>query len=235
MSHLSQNEFKLTSLNLQGFIDWDIRQSKILEYLRAEEPNIILFQEVVYDPGISAYNQVEQLNETLGYPFMHHAVVRLHSSATATNHREGLSILSHAPITQSNNLILIQDPQDEHTRIFQQVDIELGGRKHQLVNIHFSNRTNFATAQLKELLAYHVARGERPIMAGDFNLIDGLSPLRELRSYTSSADHTDYISYPGLPKPLDYILLPHGYDFATVAVSPDGLSDHRALTAIIKL
>lgn len=235
LSGTHSSTIKLTSLNLQGFVDWSDRKPKILEYLRSENPDIILFQEVVFNPALSPYNQVEELNQALGYSYEHHAVVRLHNSVTATNHREGLSVISKFPIMYGQTVILLQDPDDEHTRIFQRIDFKVSSRLIPVVNIHFSNRTTFATAQLGELLDYLEAREETPILAGDFNLIDGIPRLDQLQGYSDSLSYSKYVSYPGLPKPLDYILIPSSYEFGSGSVSPDGLSDHRALTGIIKV
>jgi len=42
-----------------------------------------------------------------------------------------------------------------------------------------------------------------------------------------------YVSYPGENKQIDYILAPKSLSIDTVEVSPDGLSDHRAVAAVI--
>ena len=85
---------KLTTLNLQGFNDWLHREPEIIDYLKATDPDVILFQEVVFLPAISAFNQVQLLNKKLNYPFEHSAVTRLQPSHEYETFREGLAVLS---------------------------------------------------------------------------------------------------------------------------------------------
>ena len=228
---------KITSLNLQEFKDWDSRQPIIIDYLQTESPDIILFQEVVFLPDTSPYNQAQVLNQTLKYPAEQSAVTRLQPSHAHETYREGLAALSRYPVVKSDTIILKQASGDEHNRIVQMLDIDVNGSILKIANIHFSitDVTDFATAHLEETLEILKSRGEKRIIAGDFNL-SFLEDCIELwgDEYRSSTDQP-YITFPRLDKRVDYFLIPKEYTFISISTSEDGLSDHRALTADIKV
>lgn len=227
---------KLTTLNLQGFIDWEQRQPAIEAYLQSIQPDVILFQEVVYLPDISTYNQVQILNDTLNYAFENCAVTRLQSSKAYGTYREGLAILSKHPIVKADTIILKQALGDEHNRIVQLIDIRVRDDIVKLANVHFSltDTVDFATAHLKETLEILSSRNEERIIAGDFN-IDHLEELSDVWSdqYRASTE-VPYISYPYMHKRNDYVLIPKKYSFTDISTSGDELSDHRAVTTEIR-
>lgn len=226
---------KLTTLNLQGFTNWERRQSKIIDYLRDTKPDIILFQEVVFLPEISPYNQVQLLNQELQYPYEHSSVTRLQVGVDYATFREGLSTLSNFPIVSSDTIILKKAPGDEHNRIIQLVDILRNNQVIKIANVHFSlsDTTDYATAHLVETLEILSARKEVRIIAGDFNL-ENLEKTSALwrDTYTASS-HIPYISQPSLGKCIDYVLIPKAYSFESIEVSSDELSDHRAVTVTV--
>lgn len=227
---------KLTTLNLQGFTDWQQHEPKICEYLRKESPDVIFFQEVVYIPEVSAYNSAQLLNRQLaGYHFEHSSITRLQVGLVYPTYREGLSVLSRRPIVKTDAIILEKAPADEHNRIIQLVDVFVDGRVIKLANIHFSitDVTDFATPHLAQTLAILERRGEQRIIAGDFNL-DTLDSSRHLwqKDYLSS-EQTPYVSFPSMDKRIDYALIPRSYTFTDITVSDDTLSDHKALTVTI--
>jgi len=227
----------ITTLNLQEFHDWDARQPAVIEYLQSTSADIILFQEVVYLPTISQYNQVQLLNQVLKYPAIQSAVTRLQPSPRYETYREGLAAISRYPVVQSDTIILKQAEGDEHNRIIQLLDIEIDGRIVKIANVHFSitDITDFATAHLKETLEIFASRGEERIIAGDFNLsnLEQTSELWEA-NYRCSTEK-DYISYLGMNKRVDYFLIPKSYSFDSISTSGDGISDHRALTVDVSL
>lgn len=226
----------ITSLNLQAFDDWTTRSPKILEYLAATNPDVALFQEVVFLPGVSPHNQAQLLNQQLRYPFQVSTISRLQESSKYPIYREGLALISKYPITSSDTLILKKAANDEHNRILQLIDILVDGRTMRLANIHYSitDVIDFATPHLEETLTILKARNEKRIMIGDFNLthLEESAHLWENDYKASTA--FEYISYPSMEKRVDYALIPNEYDFVSVSVSGDGLSDHRALTIEIE-
>jgi endonuclease/exonuclease/phosphatase family metal-dependent hydrolase len=228
---------KLTSLNLQGFTDWEQRKPEIVDYLQAESPDVVLFQEVVFIPEVSPYNQAQILNEDLKYTYENSAVTRLQPSPNYKVYREGLAALSKHPMTKVDTLVLDQELDDEHNRIIQLIDINLGDRAIKLANVHFSlaDTTDFATPHLKETLAILDMRGEERIIAGDFNMAQLDTAADELKDKYEASTITPYISFPTMDKRIDYFLLPKPYSFVDITTSSDGLSDHRALTVNIDI
>ncbi|RZJ20180.1 MAG: hypothetical protein EON85_16135, partial [Brevundimonas sp.] len=224
---------KLTTLNLQGFEHWNDRQEQIVRYLHNEQPDVVLFQEVVYLPEISPYTQVQLLNQSLHYPYHQSDVSRLQRGIDYPVYREGLAAISKHPIVTAETVVLQQDPTDEHNRIVTLLDLFINDQVVKLANVHFSltDDVDFATAHLAETLAIITARGERRIIAGDFNMSD-LDTTKSLwsDSYTASTA-TEYVTFPSMDnKRIDYVLLPKEFEFDSIKTSGDGLSDHRALT-----
>ena len=226
---------KITTLNLQGFTNWQQRKSEILAYLTETKPDIILFQEVVFIPEISPFNQAQLLNQELRYPYEHSSVTRLQNSTEHTIFREGLAILSKHPLSKTETIVLKKDPADEHNRIVQLVDVLMDGQPVLLANVHFSITDNqdFATPQLIETLDTIDAKGEQRVIAGDFNL-DHLEAMTNIWSdqYEASTQ-VPYISFPSWNKRNDYFLVPKNFVFEEITTSGDALSDHRAVTVKI--
>ena len=228
---------KLTTLNLQGLIDWNDRKPEIVTYLTATKPDVIVFQEVVYIPTVSPYTQVQLLNTELGYAFEHSAVTRLQPSHQYPVFREGLAMLSNYPVLSTDTIVLRKAEGDEHNRIVQFIDIDVNGAIVKLANVHFSlsDTIDYATGHLKETLEILKMRGEERIIAGDFNL-DHLESVAELwnDSYEATTK-VPYISYPAMNKRNDYVLVPKAYNFTDLSTSGDSLSDNRAVTIKIDL
>ena len=233
-------KIKLTSLNLQGFEDWDARKPKILDYLKKEDSDVVVFQEAVFIPDISPHNQAQLLNQDLEYPYQVSTISRLQPSVHYRTYREGLALISKYHIRSSDTLILKKAEGDEHNRILQLIDIWIGDQIIRIGHVHFSitDVVDYATPHLEETLAILKARNEKRILIGDFNLtyLEETSALWE-NDYKASTE-VSYITYPSWhegPKRTDYALIPKEYSFSSITVSEDGLSDHRALTVEINL
>lgn len=225
-----------TSLNVQGFFNWEERQTAISHYLQQTAPDIVMFQEVTFLPQIATDNQVALLNKTLHYPYENSAVTRLQTSPHYENYREGLGVISRWPIIKSETIILKQNPQDEHQRIVQLIDIRRQDEIIKLANVHFSisdKDENFPRDHLRELLDILASRDETRIIGGDFNM-SNLDLHVDLWQETYIASSTTpYITFPEHNKRVDYFLLPKEYAFLNIGTSPDGLSDHRALNVTL--
>lgn len=226
---------KITSLNLQAFNDWEDRQPAILEYLQAESPDVIVFQEVVFVPSISPYNQSQLLNQTLDYEYEHSAITRLQPSHVYDIYREGLATITKYPVSKSDTVILQQAEGDEHNRIVQFLDLKVDHEVVKIANVHYSitDYVDYATAHLKETLEILDMHDEERIIIGDFNL-DDLNNSKELwgEKYLCS-NEVPYITYPEMNKRTDYALIPKSFSFDDISISGDGLSDHRALTITV--
>lgn len=237
---------KLTTLNLQGFHDWEARQPAIEDYLSSVQPDIVLFQEVVYLPQIDSHNQVQLLNQQLKYPYEHSVVTRLQKGVEYDVYREGLAVLSRHPITKSESLVLTQAAGDEHQRIIQLVDVAIGGTALKIANVHFSLSepgTNYAAAHIQETFELLEKRGEPRMIAGDFNMSEMEDVVESWRgNYTALTDVAPYISqYNAIGEAgvlhdrwPDQVWVPTTHQFDGAAeVSTVALSDHCAVTATI--
>jgi endonuclease/exonuclease/phosphatase family metal-dependent hydrolase len=228
---------KLTTLNLQGFTNWEARKPEILAYLKEADPDIIVFQEVVFIPDQSSYNQVQLLNQELGYPYEHSAVTRLQPSHEYATFREGLAVLSKYPVTKTDTIVLKKAEGDEHNRILQLIDVVKDDEQIKLANVHFSltDVVDYATAHLEETLEIFRTKNEKRIMAGDFN-IDHIEDSSYLWSSDYEAStHFPYVSFPAENKRNDYVLVPKPYRITELETSSDTLSDHNAVTVDILL
>lgn len=230
-------KIKLTSLNLQAFDRWDERKPRILNYLKDTDSDVVVFQEAVFIPTISSHNQAQLLNQDLNYPYEMSTISRLQESHKYSVYREGLALISKYHIRSSDTLILKKAEGDEHNRILQLVDVWIDGTIVRIAHVHFSitDITDYATPHLEETLSILKARNEKRIIIGDFNL----THLEESSylwgdEYIASTE-VPYITYPSMGKRTDYALIPKEYTFIDIAVSGDDLSDHRALTVVIKM
>lgn len=226
---------RIVSLNLRGFVDWETRLPLIVDYLKHEAPALLLCQEVVYLPDQAARPQLDLLAVALvksgvGFAHSHSSVSRLQPSTQYGAFREGLGILSHLPVTSSETIILLREEGDPHNRLVQFFDVVENGVTWKFANLHLSIRDDFAINQLKEVLGMLDARGEKRILAGDFNtnFLERHAHLwRE--GYVLSTEVEKYVSFVASGQANDYFLVPREFEFRSIAVSGDGLSDHRAL------
>ena len=228
-------QVKLTSLNLWGRVKWSEREPLIVEYLREVDADIVFFQEVVYLPEESAETQPTELNELLQYEHRHSIVSRLQTSPLYENYREGLCILSKYPVVQSETLVLKQNPNDHLQRIVQLFDVNQDGKVVKYANVHFAEKPEMAYEHLEELLHILRSRNEQRIIVGDFNVPDLEQHIALWQEEYVASTKERYVSYPANEFRIDYVLVPKANEIISVVVSPDGLSDHRALTVEIGL
>lgn len=227
---------RITILNLWGFFDWNNRKDHIIDYLRSINPDVVLFQEVVFLPEESPFTQAKQIIEALGMPYRHESITRLQKSPHYAAYREGLTAASRHPIVATESYTLPQDARDEHQRIIQLVDVQdPSGDILKLANIHLSvtDKHDFAMPQLKMIIKALAYRNEQRILAGDFN-IHGMHGLHEHRKIWEPAyrlcDTKEYISFPETDDRLDYFIVPQHHKTGHPFTSSDGLSDHRAVS-----
>jgi endonuclease/exonuclease/phosphatase family metal-dependent hydrolase len=226
---------RITSLNLQGFADWEARMPRVVAYLRQTSPDVVLFQEVVWLPEISPVTQVDLLSRELAYPFRHESVTRLQRGRVVEDYREGLGLLSRHPVPVTEAFVLHHEEGDPHQRIVQLADIEVDGVLWPLMNVHLSVRDDFALRNLVEVLRILDARNERRILGGDFNVnhLERHARLWQGWGHLSS-EQRDYMSRPLSHENDDYFLVPDEYTIEAVTISGDDLSDHRALTVDLR-
>ena len=221
---------RITTLNLRGFFDWTARSPQIIAYLRGLDPDVILFQEVVYLPEISPFSPVELLNRELRLPYRNEAITRLQRGRTHPVYREGLALLSRTPIIGAQTLALQHEQGDPHQRIVQFADVTGEGGVWPLANVHLSVRDDFALHHLGEVLTILRAKDERRILGGDFN-VNHLEQHASLwHDAVLSSAVTSYQSHPSSHENDDYFLVPTEFAIDQVRVSGDDLSDHEAVT-----
>lgn len=216
--------------------DWSARENRIVEYILRTQPDIIVFQEVTFLPEVSPVTQVNLLNFRLRFPYKHSVISRLQTSPMYSEYREGLAILSMHPIIESETLVLKQHPNDHLQRIVQSITFQYEDTQLLLANLHFAENEDHAVLHLQETLDIFTKQHKTPILVGDFN-------IHNLKDYTDiwgdqyqDPYRTPYISFPSQNKCIDYALLPNqGFELDSTSVSPDGLSDHRALCIKIRL
>lgn len=225
---------RVTSLNLRGFFDWQARAPRIEAYLRSADPDVILFQEVVFLPEVSAFTPADLLNRRLQYPFHHGSITRLQEGRQFPVYREGLALLSRLPVPTTEALALRHEEGDPHQRIVQLFDVQEDGHLWRLADVHLSVRDEFAINHLRELLGILEARGERRIVGGDFNVNHLERQARLWREhYVLTTQLQQYVSFEATQQANDYFLVPKEYRIDRIRLSGDDLSDHRALTVDI--
>lgn len=226
----------LLTLNLAGYKDWSKRQAAIVVALNQANADIVLLQEVRYDPSISPVNQAEFINSLLATSYEHsvYDISRFYAPSVGEPYREGIAILSRLPLHNPETLALAKASDDKHTRIIQSVDVAIDSASFGLTNVHFSNNQH-STSQLKEALDILGSRNKSNLIAGDFNIFD-INTQRGLfeDNYTVSTDITTYISFPSENATLDYMLLPNKLRYVSVK-TVEGLSDHNGVLAVIEL
>lgn len=229
-------QLKIVSLNLAGFKDWELRKQKITDFIVEEDPDVLFLQEVKFDPSQSSYGQSLLLNQSLPhpFPFTQTTISKFYQPSNGDAFREGLAVLSKFPIISSEILVLTKQADDKHPRIVQNIDIETDGHRILLANIHLSNN-KYSVDQLREFIGILKSRGERRIIAGDFNIFE-LEDNNSIYSdeYMSSVAFKKYKSFPSEALTLDYVLLPKNVAFSSLETR-EGLSDHSALVFMVKM
>lgn len=226
---------KVISFNLAGYKDWAERKKPIVDMLSDEGADIVLLQEVKFDPEHSGFSQAREVNSSLKnpYEYMVADVTKYYRPSSSKPYREGLAVLSRLAVVQSETLVLSQAEDDRHPRIIQLLDLKMGSRVLKIANVHFSNN-KYSVGQLSELLQILDARGEQRLIAGDYNILT-LEQVRRIAGerYRLAYDNQAYKSFKSEDITLDHVMIPHDWIFKSVEVIDD-LSDHSAVVCEVK-
>jgi len=232
---------KILNLNLWNYNNFEHRRPKIIKFIKKQNPDVIVLQEVRDDPQFNKKgdNQAKQLNRELGYPHLvFYPVTDKHKERPEkykTYCMEGIAILSRFPILKIEKRKLKKHEEDIYTcgNLYVRIKAQ---KIFDLIAVHFSNRDLFSLLHLIETLKYIKKKKIRPMIVGDFNIRhpDYLHDLTE-ENYKSSMQYKRYLSYPPANYTLDYILIPKNFKFKSFHCLGNGLSDHKALVADIKL
>ena len=235
----TDNVITIASLNLWRFNDWENRLPNIVKVLRELSPDIILLQEAQLNKRIDHRNQIEILNTELGYPFSTFQVAEIKTTRKgiplgySVDH--GLGVLSR--ISFAPEVIKLTKADDgKEQRILLKCTFDANGTPYTITNLHFSNSDIGAENHFKETLDILNKGKIKSILVGDFNIFD-MSKYRDLYGdkYQASSDLYEYVSYPEDNASLDYILLPHGYEFQDFFCLDVPISDHKMIVSKIKL
>jgi len=232
---------KIFNLNLWNYTNWEERKPKILESINKHNPDIITLQEVRDDPKFNKKkeNQAKILKRELNYPYhAFYAVTNKHKERPEkykTYCIEGTAVLSKFPILKVEKIKLQKHKSDRYTCGNLQVKIK-AEKVIDLIIVHFSNNDYFSLLQLIETLKDIRNKKLKPIIVGDFNIIDSYVLINLTNEeYFNSFKFKKYISFPSKKETLDYILIPKKFKFKKLNCLEENLSDHRALVAEINL
>lgn len=222
------------TLNLWRYYDFDLRLPNIKKIINNKKPDIIFLQEVQIDTSLSCFSQVEIIKKLLpGYKYSIHSTIypkefqRGEKLKIPVQH--GMAIISKYPILNSFEYFLAKNVDELEPRSILCFDVKMRSKIYYFANIHFANKEKWAKNQLVEFLNFIHSRGEKRIMAGDFNLYDLPKYSNIFDGYSLSYNYKPYRSYLKDNGCLDYIMIPNNFQFTHLEVIEEHLSDHKGL------
>ena len=230
---------KVLNLNLWNYNKFEERKPKVIEFIKKHDPDVVILQEVRDDLQFNeeGNNQAKQLNESLGYPHLLFYPVTDKRNERPEKYKlqcfEGTAVLSKFPILKSEEKILRKHKDDMYHcgNLYFKIKAE---KEIDFIAVHFSPNELFSLLHLIETLKYAEEKKIKPVIIGDFNIINS-DVLHDAiyGKYHSSLQEKDYLSYPEGNFTLDYILVPGGSKFKSFKCEGTDLSDHKALIAEI--
>ena len=242
-------KMKVLTANIWRYYEWEKRKEKLFNFLKKEDADIILLQEVAYDERLKDKwkNQVEEINEQVKYPSSTFGKLmemkKWHDKPIDWVMFYGFGILSKYPIKHSEVIIL--PPVEKNKKFgFMHIVVETPERNIDLINVHFENTNKGSIEHLKQTLNWCKKKGIKPIIAGDFN-IKIIEDLKEIarESYDISYLIKPYksfmpteFSHDKIPITLDYIIIHmEKFKFISVECINNNISDHSPVLAEIKI
>lgn len=233
--------FKIMTLNMWGYYDWEDRKQNILSLVNEQNPDVITLQEVQLNHAFSYFPQSDFIADNCGYENRVFAPTyprndQIDKSGDRTQRTSyGLAIISRHPIITSEThfLQLYPDHDEECSVVF--AKIQVNGKMIEVCNVHFANSDKHSDLHLKELMDVCKQRDQKPIILGDFNNFH-LDTYKGsiLKDYTLTTDVASYTSMPKDNGTLDYIVVPTAdYKISTVLCPDEYVSDHKALIATL--
>jgi len=223
----------ILTLNLWRYYDFETRLPNIVKAVKAKKPDIIFLQEVQIDSAVSSFSQVEIIKKQLPeYPYSVHSTIYRKEFQQGQKLdmpiQHGMAILSKHPILNSFEYYVIKNEGEEESRSILCFDVEINSTIFKFANIHFANKEEWAKKQCEEFINFIHTRGEKRVLAGDFNMFK-LTEHNLLHGYKLSYAYKAYDSYPKDNGCLDYVAIPDNLDFIKVELLEDYLSDHKGL------
>src|SRR5258708_36568213 len=150
--------FKVLTLNLWGYHEWDKRTDNLIHLINQEAPDCIALQEVLTNHAFSDFPSSDFLADNCGYRYRVFAPTYPRNSS---KDRDGIrtqrasygqAFLSRRPITSSESYFLRLYPEhpEENTVLFCRIDIE--STEVEFANVHFANSSRFSDLHLRELM-----------------------------------------------------------------------------------
>lgn len=240
-------KLKIITLNVWRYYEWKKRKQEVINFLKKEDADIILFQEAASSEKSKWKNQIEEINEKLNYKFLAFEKLmkmkRWHEKPIDYEMYYGFGILSRYNIKKTE-LIKLKHINKDKDFGFMYVNIEINGKKINILNVHFENTDEGSKRHLSETLKWCDKNKIFPIIAGDFNMkeIKILKKIAE-KKYEISYFIKPYFSFMPTkfsnnkePITLDYIIVNRNkFKIETIECVKDSPSDHNPIIAEIQI
>lgn len=237
---------KIITINIWRYYDWEKRKKKLIDFLKKENADIILFQEAASSEKSKWNNQMEEINEIVKYPFFAFEklvqMTKWHQKPIDYEMYYGFGILSKYKL-KNVELVKLKHIQKEKDFGFMNTTMEIGKKDFHFLNVHFENTDDGSKQQLKDTLEFCNKKNIFPIIAGDFNM-KNTAALKELtgKDYDISYFVKKYFSFMPTefsnnkePITLDYIIVnKNKFEIKDVKCVEDSPSDHRPIVAILE-
>lgn len=236
--------FKVMTINLWRYHDWDVRLANIIALLTAEAPDVVAFQEVQTNHAYHDVPSSAVIAERCGYsyhvfsPTLARHDARDRSGEHTQLASEGQAFISKLPLLSAESYFLTYRPEYPEEKAVLFATFEVDGRPVRLCNLHLAN-SDTAYPQLDQVLSLITQRQTPTLLLGDFNIYslpDYKQVNKLLQDYTVSTEITDYISYPEDNDTLDYIVASTTtLSLSDIQCHTTYVSDHRAVSATVHL
>jgi endonuclease/exonuclease/phosphatase family metal-dependent hydrolase len=239
-------KLKIITINVWRYYEWEKRKQKLINFLKKENADVVLFQEVASSEKSIWDNQIAEINEELNYPyFAFEKLVKMtkwHEEPIDYKMYYGFGILSKYKIKEKK-LVKLKHVLKEKDFGFMHCVIEINNKDFNFLNVHLENTDEGPRKQLKEILEFCKKKNIFPIIAGDFNM-KNTETLKELagKNYEISYFVKPYFSFMPTefsnnkePITLDYIIVDKNkFKIEEVKCIKDSPSDHRPIVATIE-
>lgn len=237
---------KIITINVWRYYEWKKRKRKLLNFLKKENADVVLFQEAASSEKLKWQNQIEEINEKLDYPFFAFEklikMTKWHEKPIDYKMYYGFGILSKYKIKKTE-LVKLNHVLKDKDFGFMYVTIEVDKKDMDLLSVHFENTDEGSKQQLKETIKWCENKKIYPIISGDFNMKD-TQTLKEIagKDYEISYFIKKYFSFMPTefsnnkePITLDYVIVhKNKFKINDVKCIEDSPSDHRPLVANIQ-
>lgn len=241
-------KLKILTTNIWRYYEWEKRKSKLLDFFKEKNADIVFMQEVAEDSRIKDkwQNQVEEINKIAEYPSSIFGrmmkMEKWHGKQIDWEMHYGFGILSKYPIKKSEVIIL--PPVEKNRKFgFMHATLETPEGKIDIINVHFENTDKGAKEHLQKTLEWCKDKKIEPIIAGDFNMkiIGDLKDIAE-KEYQISYFVQPYksfmptnFSHNQIPITLDYIIVSKkNFEILDVKCIDNDISDHNPVIAEIE-